>query len=105
MADPLFVLLGLKSSHAVGGIAGGTVRHILLGGGWLKGVASVLAGLLCAVNLTPPSYFMAVYYFPQWADPSIELGICFLVGLTGLLLCDGFILLASRWSKDPKLPL
>ena len=87
----LETLLGIKITHLGAGFAGGTVRYILLGGSWLQGVTSVISGSLTAAYLTNPAYFLTIRYFPDTAEPSTEHAVGFLVGLTGLLICEGIM--------------
>lgn len=87
----LETLLGIKITHLGAGFAGGTVRYILLGGPWLQGVTSVIAGSLTAAYLTTPCYFAIVRYLPNLNDPTTEQPVAFIVGLTGLLICEGIM--------------
>ena len=104
MVDPLFVFLGIKTTHIGGGLAGGTVSHIIVGGNWKQWVASVTTGVFVSGYLTPGAYFLVAHYFPSIADPGIEGSIGFLIGLTAMLICRGFITLAQRWSRNPWIP-
>lgn len=97
-------IFGIKITHLVAGVAGGTVRYLLVGGGVVMAVTSVLAGSLTAGYLTTPAYFTIVKYFPGWADPSTEHAAGFLVGLTGLLICEGAMRYAKRWTDNPSFP-
>lgn len=85
----LETLFGIKITHLGAGFAGGTVRYILLGGSWMAGVTSVISGSLTAAYLTTPAYFFSIKYFPVAAEPSTEHAVGFLVGLCGLLFCEG----------------
>ena len=104
MIDPLFAFLGIKSSHAVGGVAGGTVRYLIVGGNYLAGLASATVGLITAAWLTPSFYFAFIKFYPTWNDPSMEGSIGFLLGLTGMVICEGFMKLARRWAANPSVP-
>ena len=104
MIDPLFTLLGIKTTHIGGGLAGGTVSHIIVGGSWKQWTVSATAGVLGSGYLTPAAYFLVVHYVPSVADPGIEGSIGFLIGLTAMLICQGFMLSAQRWSKNPWFP-
>lgn len=96
-------IFGIKITHLVAGVAGGTVRYLLIGGGWMMAFTSVVAGSLTAGYLTTPAYFTIIKYFPAWADPSAEHAAGFLVGLTGLLICEGAMRYAKRWTDNPTL--
>ncbi len=97
-------IFGVKITHLVAGVAGGTVRYLLAGGGIMMAVTSVLVGSLTAGYLTTPVYFALIRYFPDWADPSAEHAAGFLVGLTGLLICEGVMRYAKRWTENPTFP-
>ena len=87
----LETLLGIKLTHLGAGFAGGTVRYILLGGSWMQAITSVIAGSLTAGYLTTPAYFATIRYMPNLAEPSTEHAVGFVVGLTGLLICEGIM--------------
>ena len=87
------------------GVAGGMVRALLAGGGWLAAMSSVVVGSLTAGYLTTPVFAGAKAWFPVIAaDASSEHAIGFLVGLTAMLICEGVLRAARSWSKNPKLP-
>ncbi len=65
--DPVQAVLGIKATHLVAGVAGGTVRALLSGGGWLAAISSVVIGSLTAGYLTTPVYAAAKAYFPLLA--------------------------------------
>lgn len=98
-------IAGIKITHLLAGIAGGTMRYILGGTrGWIEAFTSVLSGCIAAAYMTIPVYFAIVHYFPAFADPSTEHTAGFLVGLTGLLICEGIMNYAKRWKDNPTLP-
>ena len=95
-----------KATHLVAGVAGGVVRALLSGGGWLAAISSVVIGSLTAGYLTPPVYAAAKAYFPLLAgDASSEHAIGFLVGLTAMLICEGVLRFIRAWSRNPTIPL
>lgn len=102
--DPLQQLIGIKVTHVLAGLAGGTVRALLMGGGWWAATASVTVGSLTAAYLTTPVYSLSVAYTPLARDPSSEHAVGFLVGLTAMLLCEGALRAARAWSRNPVLP-
>lgn len=102
--DPLQTLIGIKMTHLLAGIAGGTVRAFLSGEGWLAAFSSVVVGSLTAGYLTAPVYAGSQKYFGIPPDPSTEHAIGFLVGLTAMLICEGVLKSAKLWSKKPTLP-
>lgn len=102
--DPLQTLIGIKLTHLLAGVAGGTVRAFLSGEGWLAAFSSVVVGSLTAGYLTAPVYAGAQKYFSIPTDASTEHAIGFLVGLTAMLICEGVLRSARLWAKKPKLP-
>jgi hypothetical protein len=103
--DPVQGFLGIKLTHLLAGVAGGTVRAFLAGGGWLAAVSSVVIGSLTAGYLTTPIYAGVKAYFPAVnRDISSEHAVSFLVGLTAMLICEGVLRAARGWSKNPTIP-
>lgn len=103
--DPFQAILGIKGTHLLAGVAGGTVRAFLAGGGWLAAFSSVVIGSLTAGYLTAPVFAGVQAWFPFVEnDTSSEHAIGFLVGLTAMLICEGVLRAARGWSKNPKLP-
>ena len=103
--DPVQSLIGIKLTHLLAGVAGGTVRAFLAGGGWIVAVSSVVIGSLTAGYLTTPVYAGVKAYFPNISgDVSSEHAVGFLVGLTAMLICEGVLRAARSWSRNPKLP-
>jgi len=102
--DPLQSILGVKATHLLAGMAGGTVRAFLAGGTVLSSTASVVVGSLTAAYMTTPIYFLATAYAPVPAEDSTEHAVGFLVGLTAMFLCEGVLRAAKGWSKNPTLP-
>lgn len=104
MNDPLFNLLGIKITHLIAGLAGGTVRAMLFGGSWLAFVTSVTVGSLTAAYLTSPIYRAVTATFPVPAEHSTELATAYLVGVVAMFICEGAIRMARQWSRNPTLP-
>lgn len=102
--DPLQTLIGIKLTHLLAGVAGGTVRAFLSGEGWLAAFSSVVVGSLTAGYLTAPVYAGAQKYFAIPPDPSTEHAIGFLVGLTAMLICEGVLRAVRGWSRKPTIP-
>ena len=101
--DPVQGFLGIKLTHLLAGVAGGTVRAFPAGGGWLAATSSVVIGSLTAGYLTTPVYKIAQKYLPINVEASTEHAVGFLVGLTAMLLCEGVLRAARGWSKNPKM--
>lgn len=102
--DPVQGFLGIKLTHLLAGVAGGTVRAFLAGGGWLAATSSVVIGSLTAGYLTTPVYKIAQSYLPLNVETSTEHAVGFLVGLTAMLLCEGVLKAARGWSQNPTVP-
>lgn len=102
--DPLQTLIGIKLTHLLAGVAGGTVRAFMSGEGWLAAFSSVVVGSLTAGYLTGPVYLAAQKYVAIPVDPSTEHAIGFLVGLTAMLICEGVLKSARIWSRRPTIP-
>lgn len=97
-------VFGIKLTHILAGIAGGTVRALLVGGSWGMAVTSVVVGAITSGYLTTPLYSALIKYLPGWNDPSTEQALSFIVGLSAMVLCEGIMLYVKRWSKNPTIP-
>lgn len=102
--DPIQAIFGVKATHLLAGVAGGTVRALLAGGGWFAAVTSVIIGSLTAAYLTTPSYQIATSYLALPVENSTEHAIGFLVGLTAMVVCEGTLKYAKSWARNPSLP-
>ena len=102
--DPVEAAVGIKLTHLLAGVAGGTVRAFLAGEGFLAAFSSVIVGSLTAGYLTGPVYAAAQNYIDLPADPSTEHAIGFLVGLTAMLICEGVLRAVHAWAKKPHFP-
>jgi len=102
--DPLQQLIGIKATHLLAGLAGGTVRALLMGGGWWAATTSVMIGSLTAGYMTAPAFAAATAYFGIPPETSTEHAVGFLVGLMAMLLCEGILRMARTWAKNPTLP-
>lgn len=99
--DPIETAVGIKLTHLIAGVAGGTVRAFLSGEGFIAAFSSVVVGSLTAGYLTGPVYAAARSYVDLPPDPSSEHAIGFLVGLTAMLICEGVLRAVRGWSKKP----
>lgn len=102
--DPVEAAVGIKLTHLIAGVAGGTVRAFLSGEGFLAAFSSVIVGSLTAGYLTTPVFAMVRTYVELPADPSSEHAIGFLVGLTAMLICEGVLRAVRTWAKRPHFP-
>jgi hypothetical protein len=108
MADPLQIYLGIKTANVVAGLAGGAVRAILrprVGAVWT--MVTGFAGAMAAAYLTPLVIALASHwgYLPADASTAMDLerAVSFVVGLTGMSVCEGIVLAGQRWGKNPVL--
>lgn len=97
-------ILGIKITHIAAGVAGGAVRALLMGGGWMAAFTAVLIGSLTAAYFTTPAYYLLSRYTSIPQEPSTEHAVGFLVGLTAMMICEGFLKYARGWSRNPTLP-
>lgn len=104
MNDWFLTYLNIKLSYLLAGAAGGVVRAFLVGSGFYAAFTSVIAGTLTAVYMTTP--IAAVYgkLFGLPMEPNFLHGVAFVVGLTSMLMCEGFVRVARKWAKEGKLP-
>lgn len=105
MMDPLFSLLGIKTTHVVAAFLGGIVRVLILPySGFLRSVAAVLAGLIIGGYGTPIALPMAARL--GWIDPSVsaEGMVGAALGMIGMSVCEGIITMGRKWRQNPTLP-
>lgn len=103
--DPVEGLIGVKLTHLVAGVAGGTVRAFLSGfDDWISATAAVVVGSLTAGYLTMPVYKLTIAKLPIPPEASTEHAVGFLVGLTAMMICEGALRFMKGWSKAPKVP-
>ncbi len=99
--------LGISISHLIAGGLGGLVRVLTRPDqSWLRRSGGAFAGAALAGFATPVVGPIAATLLAKWnVPPEAVAGVCgFLLGLTGLSLCEGAIRLAERWRDDPKVP-
>jgi hypothetical protein len=104
MNDWFLTYLNIKLSYLLAGAAGGIVRAFLIGSGFYAAFSSVIIGTLTAVYMTQPvaAVYAKLFGFPM--EPNFLHGVAFVVGLTSMLMCEGFVRVARRWAKEGKLP-
>ena len=100
MADlpPDPAILGLKLAHLAAGFLGGLARSLTRPGGSLvRHVCTALVGTVVAGYGTPISAHFAARWLeaPEVPAASIEGMVGFVLGLTGMSLCEA----AIRWVK------
>ena len=104
MFDWVFQYFGVKSAVVLGGAAGGGVRALLLRGDPYTSVTAIVVGALAAAYLTAPIYAIMLKYTSLPVDASMEHSMSFLIGLSGLFICEGVLLWAKKWSVKPSIP-
>lgn len=100
-------ILGLSVTHLAAGAIGGVVRGLTRPDqSWLRRSAGAVAGAFASGFCTPVAApIAAAWLAPYGVAPEAVAGVAgFLLGLTGLSLCEGAIRVAERWKRDPKLP-
>ena len=94
-------LLDIRDGFLAVKDAASTFFHEIL----LPAFTKVRAYADTAGYITTPVYAAASAYLPGIAnDVSSEHAIGFLVGLTAMLICEGFLRFARGWSRHPRFP-
>ena len=104
MNDWFLAYLNIKLSYLMAGAAGGIVRAFLIGSGIYAAVSSVIIGTLTAIYMTSPVAAVYSKLFGLPLEPNFAHGVAFVVGLTSMLMCEGFVRVARKWAKEGKLP-
>lgn len=79
--------LGLNESTTTAGLLGGTVRGLILQGGWIKGIISALVGAIAATYLATPIALSPTFNAWNWSEGTIG----FLVGMGAMLGGEWFL--------------
>ena len=93
-------VIGLNEGTATAGLLGGTVRGLIIQGGWLNGVVSAFVGAVTANYLAPGISLSTTFNVWNWSEATIG----FVVGMAGMLICEGVLKWFKDWSANPKLP-
>jgi uncharacterized membrane protein YeiH len=103
--DPLQTIIGIKLTNALAGIAGGTVRALLMRGPLSHSIGAVVIGCFTSSYTGPTAYAVALKYLPIIpVEPSTEHTISFLLGVTAMFVCEAAINKVRKWSANPILP-
>jgi hypothetical protein len=100
-------ILGLSLTHLAAGAIGGVVRGLTRPEqSWLRRTAGAIAGAFASGFGTPVVAPIVAAWLNGYGAPAEAVaGVTgFLLGLTGLSICEGAIRLADRWKQNPKLP-
>lgn len=91
---------GLNESTATAGLMGGTVKNLIVRGGFLNGIVSALTGAITA-NYIAPGVALSHSFNPwSWSEGTIG----FLVGMTSFLICEGTLKYVQGLFTSQKLP-
>ncbi len=92
--------LGINESTATAGLLGGTVRGLIIQGGWVNGIISAFVGAVTANYMAPSLAAAENINVWNWSEGMVG----FVVGMAGMLICEGVLKYARDWSVNPKLP-
>ena len=92
--------LGLNEGTATAGLLGGTVRGLIIQGGWFNGMVSAFVGAVTANYIAPGIAVSPTINVWGWSEATIG----FVVGMAGMLICEGVLKYFRDWSQNPKLP-
>lgn len=92
--------LGLNESTATAGLLGGTVRGLIIQGGWINGIISALVGAITANYMASSIALSPTFNVWNWSEGTIG----FIVGMSGMLICEGILKWMRDWSQSQKLP-
>ncbi|MCJ8143805.1 hypothetical protein MKI84_12850 [Ancylobacter sp. A5.8] len=93
-------LLGLKAAHLLAGAIGGLVRSMTRpGGSIMRHIGTAIVGTAVAGYGTPIGTHLAARWLasPDISTASLEGMVGFLLGLTGMSLCEAAIKWARLW--------
>lgn len=103
MIDPIgggWDFLGIKAPHLLAGALGGLVRVLSRPEeGITRKIFTTMVGAIVAGYATSPVTGIALNYLSAYHldEASIAGSVGFLLGLTGLSICEGIIRIAQRW--------
>lgn len=100
--DSLF--LGLKLSHLIAGAVGGLSRSLARpGGSVMRHVTTAIVGTAVAGYGTPIATALTTHYFAAAAvsPASAEGAVGFVLGLTGMSICEALLRWARIWRDGP----
>ena len=92
--------IGLNESTTTAGLLGGTVRGLILQGGWLNGIASALVGAIAATYLATPIAISPTLNAWNWSEGTIG----FLVGMGAMLGGEWFLKNLGDWLNGWRTP-
>ncbi len=84
---------GLNESTATAGLLGGTVRGLIIQGGWVNGIVSALVGAITANYLGTAVAISPTLNAWNWSEGTIG----FVIGMGAMLGCEVFMKRVSDW--------
>lgn len=97
-------LLGLKAAHLLAGAIGGLVRSLSRpGGSLMRHIGTAIVGTAVAGYGTPLGTHLAARWLasPEITVASLEGMVGFLLGLTGMSICEAAIRWVRMWRDGP----
>lgn len=85
--------LGINESTTTAGLLGGTVRGLIIQGGWINGIISALVGAIAANYMATPLALSASLNVWNWSEGTIG----FVVGMGAMIGCEWFLKNLSGW--------
>lgn len=98
------MILGIKMPHLLAGALGGLARSLTKpGGSVMRHVATAIVGTAVAGYGTPVGAVLAARYLaaPDISAASVEGMVGFVLGLTGMSVCEAVIRWVRRWRDGP----
>jgi hypothetical protein len=92
--------LGINESTTTAGLLGGTVRGLIIKGGWLNGIGSALAGAIAANYFATPISLSPTLNVWNWSEGTIG----FLVGMGAMLGGEWFLKNLGDWLNNFRAP-
>lgn len=92
--------LGLNEGNLTAGLLGGTVRGMILQGGWVNGIISALVGAIAANYMATPISLSPTMNPWNWSEGTIG----FLVGMGAMLTGEWFLKNLGDWLNKFKAP-
>lgn len=101
---PEQTLMGIKLAHLAAGALGGLARSLTRPGGSItRHVTTAVVGTIVAGYGTPLGTHVASRYLasPEIPSASLEGMVGFLLGLTGMSLCEALMRWIRKWRDGP----
>lgn len=99
--DPLFQLIGLKTSVLIASVVGGLVSAMISGGSILERTTKAVVGCLTSIYATPIAIEILVPWFPAIQRGQLEHAAAFICGLLGMSIAQGVYRWSDRIRNNP----